>query len=311
MVTDDFLPPREPSDNPAAAKSGGSATKTFLVWFVLIVIAVAMYNIFAAAPSSRAQPPTPASTWLLAIVKHGWPFAAITLFVVWVRRQLRGGNTLQERLESGTLALANGDAAGAVARYREVERLYAKQTTYLASVRLYRALAELRAGQLGAAVETLISVERTPGFVFGSDVRTSATVWLAISFALRGDVERASRWLADVDRRLRRAQLRIAPASLRSLAEALLWLRRDDPTVAARVIDRDRAAIEESLAVAYVRVVWLVRAFAAARLAGPRDEAAAAEPWLRLLRGAPAASLGWVATEWPELRTFMTAHDLV
>jgi hypothetical protein len=178
-------------------------------------------------------------------------------------------------------------------------------------VRLHRALAELRAGQLDRAIETLISVERAPGLMFGSDARTSAALWLAIVFALRGDVDRSAKWLADGDRRLRRVQLRVAPAALRSLGEALLWLRREDPTVAARILDRDRARIEESLAVSYVRLVWVARAFAAARLAGPRDAAAAAEPWLRLVRGAPSGTLGWMATEWPELRDFMTAHDLV
>jgi hypothetical protein len=316
MVTasdsDDFLPPRDGSDNPAAPARGG-ARRTLFIWIALVIVFFAIYTLLGSgAPPSGDGARASGSELLGTVVRHGWAPILLALFVVWFRVQLRGGEKLAARLEPGLLALANGDAVGAIARFREVEPAYAHQTTYLASVRLHRALAELRAGQLGTALETLRAVERAPGLLFGSDVRTSAALWLTIGFALRGDVERAERWLADVDRRLRRAREgRVAPASLRSLAEALVCLRRDDPAAAARILDRDRARVEESLAVTYARLAWLARAYAAARLAGPRDDAAAAEPWLRLVRGAPSPSFAWVATEWPELRAFMAAHGLV
>jgi hypothetical protein len=308
MVSADYLPPPEPVDNPPAQPKR-SAGKTIALWLVLIVIFLAIYQLVGSSPAQHGAPrdaaPQQSTLDLVAAIAwRAWPLALMALFIWWVQRQLRGGSKLNERLEPGQLAAADGDFARAVAVFREVAELYRGQATYFAACRLHVALSLERLGELDAATDELIQVERGAGLLYGSDVRLSAAIHLARLFALRGELEAAAKWATDARRRLRKASSRLWAAAQLHVAEAVL-LARSAPTVEAlRFLESAWARVEESLSVTAMRPVWLLRAFLVAQETGPRDHGTA-EPWLRMLRTARPGELAYLSSRWPELRAFM------
>ncbi len=306
MVPTDYLPPREPTDNPVQPAKK-SSTRTLLLWVALIVVFVAIYGLFSseAPPREHVAHAAPAGEplgWM--ILSRVWPFALIGLFVWWLRRQMRGGTKLNQRLEPGLLALADGDPARAAAVFREVAEQYRGQATYLAACRLQLSLALERLRDLGAAIDEAIRVERGAGLLYGSELRLAAAIHLGRLFVLRGEQEAAAQWIADARRRLGRAQGRLWAAAQLRVTEAFFLARQSRPVEALRLLEADWSRIEEQLSVATMRPAWLLRAFLVAQESGPREQAGA-EPWLRMLRTMRPAELDYLTREWPELRAFV------
>jgi len=301
-----YLPPVEPTDNPPAAKKR-SARKTIVLWIVLIVMFIAIYQFTAPTPHARHAAPEPRTDpWSSFLYGFLPALGLIALVILFLRRQLLGGSKLNAKLEPGNLALADGDLGRAADIFGGLAHEYRKQTTYAAVARLSLATALMRQGELGKAVEAAITVERAPGLLFGGDVRTMAAIHLGMLYALRGDVDAATRWCDDARRRLPRGQQRTLTAALLKIAEVLVLARggrRDD---AARALDRDWHRLEEALTVTAMRKAWLLRAWCAA--ADPTR--GSVEPWLTMVRAGRKGELAWLGAEWPELRAFLDAHDL-
>lgn len=299
-----YLPPVDPADNaPAKTKS---ARKKTLLWLVLLCMFVALYQLFStpATPSHHvAAPPghDDGLWWGL-----GGAFFVGALIFLLLRRQLRGGAKLNAKLEPGNLALADGDLGRAADIFAAVAREYRKQTTYAAVARLSLSTALMRQGELARATDAAIEVERAPGLLFGGDVRTMAAIHLGMLYALRGQLDAATRWCDDARRRLPRGQNRTLSAALLRIAEILVLARSGQRDDAARALDRDWHRLEEALTVASMRKAWLVRAWCAA--ADPSR--GSVEPWLTMARAGRKGELRWLGAEWPELRAFLDAYDL-
>src|SRR5688572_25284486 len=100
---DDYLPPLSPTTN----RQARSAKKTLLLWAVLIVLVIAVYQLFLPAPGV-AEPPVEDSGW-----SFGWgalPLPAVLLFLWW---QLRRSAQFNRGVEPGMIALADGELARA------------------------------------------------------------------------------------------------------------------------------------------------------------------------------------------------------
>src|SRR5262249_12295981 len=161
---------------------------------------VAIYNLFSTAPSGSRPAPAASSSppasdgWL-------WPLGAAALiagFVIYVRRLIKGGDKLNLALEPGLLALADGDGRRAIGVFREVAGRYPRGSNHAAVAQFNLVEALTRSGELDRAAEEAIALERGAGLLFGSDVRLGAGVDLARVFALRGELDLADRWIADV-----------------------------------------------------------------------------------------------------------------
>ena len=300
-----YLPPAEPTDNPVAKTK--SSRKTLLLWLLLLVMFVALYQLFATPPPRHHVAP-PACTESATGAWWGIvsAMAVFAMVVLLLRRQLRGGNKLNGKLEPGHVALADGDLGRAGEIFAAVAREYRKQTTYAAVARLSLSTALMRQGELQRAIDAAIEVERAPGLLFGGDVRTMAAIHLGMLYALRGDVDAATRWCDDARRRLPRGQQRTLTAALLRLAEVLVLARAGKRDDAARALDRDWHRLEEALTVSSMRKAWLVRAWCAAA-DGARGSV---EPWLTMARAGRKGELRWVGADWPELCAFLDAHDL-
>ncbi|MBK9036196.1 MAG: hypothetical protein IPL61_33960 [Myxococcales bacterium] len=297
-----YQPPPEPQDNPAVPVS--SARKTFAIWLVLIMTFAAVYALYSGPPGVR--------TWrdvVLGMLGVAWPFLLLLFVLSWLYRQLRGGQQLGARVAAAEAARVAGQSTRAIELARAVVHDYRRQPSYQAMARLHLGMALLHAGQLDEAAAEFAAVERTGGLQFSADARVQAVALLAFALATRGDLDGADRWLADLDRRLARVQpggVREHIVANRALVAMIVAARRGQADAVIRVYDASVAQLECAVTVATMRIAWLVRAFAAARWDGPR-ELGAAEPWLRLVRGAPPAQLDFLATAWPELQAFRAA----
>ncbi|HXU70308.1 MAG TPA: hypothetical protein VN947_13320 [Polyangia bacterium] len=306
-----YLPPVEPTDNAPAAKKK-SARKTLLLWVLLLFMFVAIYQLFSGPPPSHHHhdynPCPDASGGVgFGFLNTFVPMFAVVFLMFWfLRRQFRGGTSLNAKLEPGLLALADGDLGRASDIFGAVAREYRKQTAYAAVAKLSLATALMRSGELQPAIEAAIEVERAPGLLFGSDARTMAATHLGLVYALRGQLDAATRWCDDARKRLSRGSNRTHSAALLRLAEATVLTRSGQLDDATRALDRDWKRLEEALAVSTMRRAWLLRAY----LASGDGARGSVEPWLTLARGGRKGELAWLGAEWPELRAFLDAHDL-
>ncbi len=303
-----YLPPLEPTDNAPARRRG--ARRTIVLWLFLILVFVTIYQFLSPPPAHHhvvhTAPPPNEDGWWRSLSGFLPSLGVIALFIWFLRRQLKGGAALNARLEPGHLALADGDLGRAADVFAAVAREYRNQTTYAAVAKLSLSTTLMRQGALPKAIETAIEVERAPGLLFGSEARLMAAIHLGMLYALRGQLDAATRWCDDGRRRLARGQNRALPAALLRLTEILVLARAGKHEEAARALDRDERRLEEALTVTSMRKAWLVRAFCAAGDA----TRGSVEPWLTMARAGRKGELAWVAAEWPELRAFVDAHDL-
>jgi tetratricopeptide (TPR) repeat protein len=312
MSTDEpYLPPPEPADNPAEAQQKKkSARRTLILWAVLILMVMAIYQLFTPPPSHRHAPePPPCTSELTWWSVVGWllPLGLVIAFLGYFRWVSRAGTRFNLAQEPGLLALAEGQLERAATVFREVAAKYSS-SVHRSLARYNLGCVLLRQGNLRGAVDEAIAVEKGAGLLWSSELRLWAAILLAELYALIGQSDAAARWLADARRRLKRANNRTYAAALLRSAEAVLECRRGQFAEALRGFERDWRQLEGSLSVKWMSTAWLMRAFAAAQLDGPREAGAA--PFLALLRSQPAGAWDHLAVEWPELRTFLIAHSL-
>ncbi len=303
-----YLPPPE-ADN--AAPPSGKPRRTLALWVALIIMMIVIYQVVAPAAGHVTAPLPPcaeASHLGSSLATWGMSLLLIFIFIFFIRMQLRGGSKFNLLQEPGLVSLAEGQLERATAVFREVMVKYQRQSSYAAVARYNLATTLLRQGNLSGAVEEAARVEKGAGLLWASDIRVLAGILLAELYALRGQLDAAEKWLADARRRQLRSQSRTQPAAQLRLAETILQCRQGHFEDAVRLLDRDWRQLESTLTVAWMRNVWLMRAFAAAQLGGPRD--AGAVPYLSILRTQPAGAYDHLAVEWPELRTFLVANSL-
>jgi hypothetical protein len=127
-------------------------------------------------------------------------------------------------------------------------------------------------------------------------------------YALAGDVATARRWLA-ATREHPSIGNAVTDRAVADILEGLVLCREGELASAVRHFDQAWPRIELTVNLPQLREAWLLRAYAVAASASPR-EAGAAERYLRMLRGTPARELALLTDRWPELATFVRANDL-
>lgn len=293
-----YLPPAEKA--PGNKRSTG---KTIFLYLLAIVILIAVYQRFAGTPPRQESLPEgsrgPLFVLLPALLVGG-------LFIWYLRRQFRSGPLLNARLEPGHLALADGDLGRAVDVFAAVARDCRQHPGYAALANLSLATALMRQGELQKALDATIEVERASGLAFGSDLRARAAAQLGLLYALRGQLDVATRWCDDARRRLGRSCNRTYNGALVRITEIMVLARTGRREEAARAFDRDAQRLAEALSASTLRTAWLVRAF----VASADGARASLEPWLTLARSGRKGDVAWIRAEWPELRAFVDAHDL-
>jgi hypothetical protein len=297
-----YLPPLVPSDNPAVPQKS-SARKTLFIWLILVVLFIALYQVFS-VPSHAPPTHAPESDFDWGAFATSWlPLVALVLFFVFFFRMFRGSRLVNSRLEPGQLAAVDGDLARARQIYLEVAKLYAKQPSYGANARCNAAVIALFQGDFDVARDELIAVDKTPGLFFGDGIRLYASLTLARLFAVTGDTERANAWLASSQSRLERnVANRLQFLASMHITRAILALRGGRADEAAQILERDWLRIIRACDHNDRQLALTLRAFLAAQ--SPRD-AGAATPWLVAARSLGPTEIGYATKSWPELRTFV------
>jgi hypothetical protein len=307
---DPYLP--VPRDNPPEQKSA-SPRKTLLIWVVLVVMFVALYQVFKGPDGAHHRAPATEVCGNDGVGSYLWswlPIIFLVLIVVWLFRQLRQVKGFNEATNAALLAVADGDMERGRQLFAELlQRSKGTTSAYNAQINLAWCLQRL--GRYDEERDVLLALERSPGLFHASEHRLYAAVYLLRHFARRGDVARAEVWLADA--RLRRDKLSdVAPFLVGQLrvAEAILLTRRERDAEALAILERDWPRLEASFTSALLKHVILLRAYLLARTGGVRGEGISAQ-WLTKLRPVRLDEIGYLWAEWPSLRTFVEAHQLV
>jgi hypothetical protein len=274
--------------------------RTVILSIVLVIGFAAIYSWYEESRRSKhdvahRQDDSLDTRWL---VPGGSVVLAVGMFL-WT---LSGSRRFNARQKPGLDAIRDGRYAHAAQLLGDLARRYRTKPN-LALVATYnQAFAAIRAGDSAAAVGLLLRIDRWP-LPQLNGLRGPVAFELARAFAIGGDVEKAERWLDTARTRLENDP-RGNHAEAIALVDGLIRCRAGRFEEALRHYDDSWQRLQAKLTVRDMQEAWLLRAFAVSKTSAPRD-GAAAEPWLRLLRGTEPGSFAWLTRHWPELEVFV------
>lgn len=249
----------------------------------------------------------------LAVAKVLWPFALIAGALAWLRRKASIERGFIRRCAAAHDAMTRGQLRRAEALCREMCIEVERQPSLAAVARLTLASVQRRSGELEAATATLMEVEHQRGLAALDPARGQVAAALAYVMALRGEVDAAREWLRRTELWMHHSKPWTYPGLggydltvPRALAEMAIAARAGEFDACVRTFDEALPAFEHGFSVSQMKPVWALRAFVAARGAGPRD-IGAAEPWLRHLRGARPDEVAFLGAAWSEMQAFLAA----
>lgn len=138
-------------------------------------------------------------------------------------------------------------------------------------------------------------------------LRVQSAVELTICLALVGELDLATAWLIESERRVAKQSPGLKAAA--AYARALVDCRCGRSADATRALESNWADLEGHFPLSFLRPIRVVRAFAETQETGPRGAGVVA----RLLADARPrflAEYDWLAAEWPEMRVFLEVQGL-
>lgn len=293
--------PHEPAPPPKPVSPARRRLRIVILWIVLVIGFAVIYSRYE--PSRRPthevahgeEDASGAWHWLVI----GGSIAVVGGTFLWT---LSGSRRFNARQKPGLDAISDGRYAHAAQLLGDLARRYRTKPNFALVATYNQAFAAIRAGDSAAAVGLLLRIDRWP-LPQLEGLRGPVALELARAFAIGGDVEKAERWLDTARTRLasdHRANHDVAIAAV----EGLIHCRAGRFEDALRHYDDIWQRLQAKLSVRDMQEAWLLRAFAVSKTSAPRD-GAAAEPWLRLLRGTEAGSVTWLTRHWPELEVFV------
>jgi hypothetical protein len=297
-------PPATDTDNPPAAKKP-SAKRTLLLWLVLIVMFIVIYQVFDDGSPHDGPPPF----WTQIGVFDLIPWLLLATVVGWLTWNLRSSTRYYKAMRPGLHAFAQRRLVEA-----ETELVAAAATAgkapWAGPLAHYNlALVRIQRGALATAEESLAIVERWAGLAYGSDLRVLAAIELGRVNALRGRTDVARRWIDVAHRRLTRAGSAEDKRRVFLLAEVLVLLREGKPRDAVARFEQSAIELETTVPYDTMRQWWALTAFAQWQDAGVRDQGAV-DMLLRRLQPSRPHELAHLVVEWPELRSFLETHGV-
>jgi hypothetical protein len=271
--------------------------RTLVLWLLLLAGLLLFRRFFGGELSGAAAGDGAGQAgrwiWFPLLVAAGLGLFAV--LTIWRARLARAN-------QRGLALMTGGDAAGAAEIFARLGRSRTAGAA-LRSVGAYNlALARLRLGQHGPALEALAPFEEGGARM----LRAPAAGASALCCALRGELEAGERWVAEAHRRF--AAGGAIPTRFHLAAAAILALRRGEPAAARDLFERDWAELERGVTADFVRGLRVACALAAERAGGEAPGALA-----ELLAGARPSrpgELAWLSASWPEMAAYLAAHGL-
>jgi tetratricopeptide (TPR) repeat protein len=283
-------------DPPKQRRSGiTQGQKTLILWAILILMVIAIWNMFAPPPSSHGHQAAPQETdWS----STAWTAGVIALFGGWFFWIQRVTSRFNRANNDGIALLNKGAPAQAAEAFEALVRKYRRRN--LRTIARHNAgVARLREGKLERAVELLTPVIKDKK---APNLKGSAACELASACALAGRLDEAERWLATAEKSALAKHSLVWP-------RALVMARRGEHAELARMLDQHWRELENTLQAELMRRLTVLRAFAVASAEGPRG-AGVVEPLLARLRPATPGEYAWLTGCWPELHAFLETHQL-
>ena len=307
-----FLP--EPEVVPATSVRRGNSARTLILWVVLIIIFLTIWQFLQPADTHQAAMPSDgpclesssARMWGFGMLL---PMVVVMIATVRFLRRFRQNDTFTLVQEPGRLAMAQAHFSEAAEKFRATLPAFAKQPTYRTLATMNVAEALLRAGDFDGALTACAEIERQRTMLLGSGPRTYLAVVTAFLYALRGDLTLAETWTENARARIaRNREERMGSAARLCMAEAVVAARKGDPTGAIAILDKSWDELRFVLTADTLRVVEVIRAFAEAQ-GGLRESNTMAE---RLVRIEPVrrGEFAFLGAEWPEMKAYLAAHGL-
>jgi len=159
-------------------------------------------------------------------------------------------------------------------------------------------------GKLGEAIAGFAKVEKKTSGFSGANLRPGNASYLAVTYALRGDLDVARTWLAEAEKRNANAPFKTVVTGIVAFAQAIVELREGRDAEVLGWLDQRWRGLEGSLTGTVLRPFTVLRAFAAARAGGEREIGSAQ----RILQGlAPIRSgeFAMLEVEWAEMQRFL------
>lgn len=305
-----FLPEPELMAPPAPPKK--SAWKTLLLWVILVVMFLTIWQFLtpdgSATPDPALAPCAPPPAW--QTVAPYAAFIAILFFLYrWFVRTYRQSVDYNVGQEPGRFALAERRFGAALDVFTRTQAAYAKQAAYEGAASISLGNAQLWAGRLDEAISTFATIERKRAVLFSSSIRTLAAVHLTLAQALAGQLDASERWASETRSRIaKNRDDRIDYAARLCLAEAVVLLRRGRAEDASALLERNWTIMREILNGNTMRAAEVLSAFAESTR-GVRQSNTMAERLLRVEPTLP-GDFAFLGVKWPEMQAFLDAHGL-
>ena len=286
-----------------------SPTRMILAWLALFLVTVTVYQVFTGVRAHPAPQWTPAPVdvpedgWRLLMIDWAWMLVGGGLFFGGIAWLVRRGRRFPQQLGDSVAAYQQGDLARADELLRAMARTYRFPELRRAQVRYTQGLVALRRGELDRAIDLFGDLAKGSQLLKVREYAEWVPAHLAIAMTLRGDLDVAERWLEETRRS------RVSHSRMVFVAEALLLSRKGEHEAVQRLLEDGWREAEGALSGDWLRILRLLRAFAASRVAGPRGEGEAHE-LLRALRPVRPGEFAYLGRSWPDLGTFLALAEL-
>ena len=285
-----------------------TASKTILLWTLLIVMFVSIYQLVTAPTPGRHPLPTTDSDPFASLWTWGLMGVVFVVIAGWLfsnqRRLARAVVMNGEGLE----LLGRGELEKAQALFETMLQKFSRLNAVKGLAQHNLAWVFLTNGQLERATAELTALEKGDGLSRMPSLKPSAASMLALCHALAGNFELATPWLAEADKLKPAAAEPLKLTGSLTIVRAILFCRQGQPAEATRMLDRDWQTLE-ALGGEQLRPLRLLRAFALSATGGPRDDGAV-DRALAPLRESRPGSLRYLTVAWPELAAFMDLHHV-
>jgi tetratricopeptide (TPR) repeat protein len=246
----------------------------------------------------RAGPESPPFGWTYAPA-FGIGFGVIVFLVVFVAtRRFNAANSV------GLRALAEGDFDRAKSEFALLARRFRWFDRGAVVAEYNLALAQLYRGKLGEAITGFGKVEKKVWGLSSANLRPGNAAYLAITYALRGQLDVARTWLAEAERRNANAPFKSVITGFIAFGQAIVELREGRDAEVLGWLEPRWRGLEGSLTGTILRPFTVLRAFATARAGGER-EIGSAQRILQVLAPIRPGEFAMLQVEWAEMQRFL------
>ena len=274
--------------------------RTFLLWCLLIVMFLTLWTVLSKPGQAPVPLESPGGFWASQLGATTFALgtcAVIFAFIFVAAKRFNSANA------AGLQSLAEGEFARAEGEFAVLSRRFRWLGAFGAIASFNLALARLYQGKLEDAIERFGAIEKRAS-VSALNVKPNAACYLAIAYALRGQLDFARTWLAEAEKQANRSPHKSTLTGLIAFGRAIIELREGRDREVLEWLDPRWRGLEGSLTGGSMRFFTVLRAFATARAGGER-EVGAAERILHGLDPIRPGEFAMLEAEWPEMQRFL------